>query len=78
MPEYYEIKIQSRLDPGWSDWFSGFHFTQLDGNVTLISGSLPDQTALFGLLKRIRDLNMKLISITIVNGTSTDPDHERY
>lgn len=76
MPEYYEIKIQCRLDPGWSDWFLGIQLTQLDGNVTLLSGYLPDQAALFGLLKRIRDLNVKLISVSVSNPDCTDPDHD--
>jgi len=64
MPEYYEIKIRGHLDPGWSDWFMGMKLTYLEENETLLSGSLPDQTALHGLLERIRDLNLKLISVT--------------
>ena len=64
MPEYYEIKIQACLDPGWSDWFAGLKLTHLEGNETLLSGSLPDQAALHGLLERIRDLNVTLISVT--------------
>jgi hypothetical protein len=64
MPEYYEIKIEGCLDPGWTDWFAGLKMTHLEGNTTLISGSLPDQASLHGLLERIRDLNLKLISVT--------------
>lgn len=58
MPEHYEIKIKGRLDPRWSDWFSGLKVTELEADETLISGSLPDQAALHGLLERIRDLNL--------------------
>jgi len=64
MPEYYEIKVRGHLDPRWSDWFAGLKLTHLDGDETLLSGSLPDQTALHGLLERIRDLNLALTSVT--------------
>ena len=64
MSEYYEIKIKGHLDQSWSDWFSGLQFSHLEGDVTLLAGSLPDQGALHGLLERIRDLNLKLISVT--------------
>lgn len=63
MPEYYEIKIKGHLDQRWSEWFSSLQLTHLEGNETLLSGSLPDQAALHGLLERIRDLNLTLVSV---------------
>ena len=63
MTKYYEIKIQGHLDPGWSAWFAGQKLTHLEDDATLISGELPDQAALHGLLERIRDLNLTLISV---------------
>ena len=68
MPEYYEIKIKGHLDPGWSEWFAGLKLTHLEDDVTLLSGLLPDQSALHGILERIRDFNLKLIAVT-----SADP-----
>ncbi len=64
MPEYYEIKIKGHLDPCWSDWFGGLTLTHLEGDGTLLAGQLPDQAALHGLLERVRDLNLTLISVT--------------
>ena len=62
--EYYDIKIRGHLDPHWSDWFASLNLTYLEGDETLVAGLLPDQAALYGLLERIRDLNLTLISAT--------------
>ena len=64
MPEYYEIRIKGHLDPHWSDWFAGLKLTYPEEDETLLSGPIPDQAALHGLLERIRDLNLTLISVT--------------
>jgi hypothetical protein len=64
MSEYYEIKIKGHLDQHWSESFGDLKFTYLEGNVTLLSGMLADQAAIHGVLERIRDLNLTLISVT--------------
>jgi hypothetical protein len=76
MPEHYEIKIKGHLDQRWSEWFEGLQLTYLEGDMTLLSGSLPDQAALHGLLERIRDLNLTLISVVSGSGAATDADKE--
>ena len=72
MPEYYEIKIKGYLDAKWSDWFAGLSVTHLEGGATVLSGELPDQAALHGLLERIRDLNLTLISVTCGDAPQQD------
>jgi hypothetical protein len=77
MPEYYEIKIMGHLDPCWSDWFAGLKLTHLEGDQTLLSGSLPDQPALHRLLERIRDLNLTLVSVSRGGPSTQNSNQER-
>jgi hypothetical protein len=74
MTDYYEIKIKGCLDPGWSDWFADLKLTHLEGDVTLLSGSVQDQAALHGLLKQVRDLNFTLISVVNKSLSNENPD----
>lgn len=76
MPEFYEIKIKGHLDPHWSDWLAGLKLTHLEEDETLLSGTLPDQAALHGLLERIRDLNLTLVSVTCIAPSSQDTDKD--
>jgi hypothetical protein len=61
-PTFYEIRVEGVLDSRWSSWFEGLQVTG-EGGRTLIAGPVPDQAALHGLLARIRDLNLPLISV---------------
>jgi len=74
MPEYYEINIKGHLDERWSEWFAGLKLTYLEGDVTLLSGLLPDQAALHGLLERVRDLNLALLSVNCGTPPTQDAD----
>ncbi|UCD97754.1 MAG: hypothetical protein JSV42_12385 [Chloroflexota bacterium] len=72
MPEYYEIIIKGHLDPYWSEWFEGLKLTQREEDQTVLSGMLPDQAALHGLLEHIRDLNLTLISVNTGGSSKQD------
>jgi hypothetical protein len=63
MPTIYEIRVEGQLEPGWSEWLEGMAITLLDNGETLLSGLVADQAALHGLLNRIRDMNVKLVSV---------------
>ena len=65
----YRIRIRGEVDASWSDWFSGVQIEACKNGVTVFSAELPDQAALHGLLRSIRDLGLPLISLeTVVNG----------
>jgi hypothetical protein len=62
---YYEIKIRGCLDSSWSAWFDGLMLTaDCERNETLISGEVPDQAALHGILIKVRNLGLPLIGMT--------------
>jgi len=63
----YEIRIKNHLDPCWCDWFEGWTITNLEDGEVLLTGTNVDQSALHGTLNKIRDLNLKLISVIEVN-----------
>ena len=63
----YEIRVEGEIPSRWSEWFEGLAIRQeagANGPVTVLSGPLPDQPALHGLLAKIRDFNLTLISVT--------------
>ncbi len=57
------IQIKGSIDPEWSDWLAGMQITPQAGKVTLLSGDLPDQAALFGVLSRLNSLGLALLSV---------------
>ena len=59
----YRIRVKGSLDPAWSDWFDGFTITPCGDDETLLAGSVADQVALHGVLAKIRDLGLPLLSI---------------
>jgi hypothetical protein len=63
-PTIYQIRVKGHLGPQWTDWFEGLVITLEDNGETLLSGVVVDQAALHGLLRRIRDLGMPLVSVS--------------
>ncbi len=62
----YQIRIKGHLDPRWSERFGGLTITLEENGDTLLSGPVVDQAALHGLLRKVRDLGMQLISVTSI------------
>jgi hypothetical protein len=74
----YEIRIKGHLDDQWSDWFGGLTVTLEDKGNTRLTGTVADQAALHGLLRKVRDLGMALISVNRIGPDQTDvPDVEQ-
>lgn len=62
-PGLYEIRIKGHLDKRWAEWFDGLTITPEENGITLLSGPVVDQAALHGLLRKVRDLAMPLLSV---------------
>lgn len=62
-PAIYQIRLEGQLGPEWADWFGGMSLTPAENGETLLTGPVVDQAALHGLLKKVRDLGMPLISV---------------
>ena len=58
-----EIKVEGYLDESWAEWLDGLAISHADQNETVLSGKVKDQSALYGLVAKLRDLGLKLISL---------------
>ena len=63
----YEIRLQGHLDPRWSAWFDGLTLSREADGTTVIHGAVADQAALHGLLQRVRDIGLPLLSVTRID-----------
>ena len=68
----YQIKIKGHLDNEWSEWFEGMTIEPVDGSYTIMTGPVVDDASLHGLLKKIRDLGLPLISVNRVEPGQPD------
>jgi hypothetical protein len=83
-PGQYEIRLKGHLDTRWADQFVGLSFTHASDGTTILAGPLVDQAALYGLLRKVRDLGLPLVSVILIdpkpaNGPdgNADTDHNR-
>jgi len=59
-----EIRVEGHIDETWSEWFEGFTLTHTGQNETVMTGEVPDQAALYGMINKMRDLGLSLLSVT--------------
>ena len=70
MIQHVEIRIAGHLDPAWAEWLDGFTITHTEQNETILTGSVTDQAALYGLIAKLRDMGVKLISVNFGEQTT--------
>jgi hypothetical protein len=68
----YQIRLKGHLGGQWSDWFGGLTITLEDNGETLLTGPVVDQAALFGLLRKVRDLGLPLLSVNCVESDQSE------
>ena len=68
-PMIYQIRIKGHLGREWTDWFEGLAITLEDNGETLLTGPVVDQAALHGLLRKVRDLGIPLLSVVCVKAS---------
>ena len=71
-PLIYQIRIKGHLSREWTDWFEDLTITLEENGDTLLTGPVIDQAALYGLLKKVRDLGMPLVSVSLVEPGQAD------
>lgn len=71
-PMIYQIRLKGHLGHQWTDWFGGLIITLEDDGDTLLTGPVVDQAALHGLLKKVRDLGMPLVSVNPIEPGQSD------
>ena len=71
-PQCYEIRLKGHLDDRWAEWFEGLTLTLEEEGNTLLTGPVIDQAALHGLLKKVRDLGLPLVSVNPVRPSPAD------
>jgi hypothetical protein len=73
MSDAYEIRVRGHLEPRWTSWFDGLTLTQDPDGTTVIRGEVADQAALHGLIQKVRDIGLPLVSVTSTATPSKEP-----
>jgi hypothetical protein len=76
-PLVYQIRIKGHLGQRWTEQFDGLMITLVDNGDTLITGPVVDQPALYGLLRKVRDLGMPLVSVNCIGNGSQEPSDDK-
>ena len=69
----YEIRVKGHLDGRWSEWFDGLAIANLQNGEAMLSGEIVDQSALHGVLAKVRDLGLPLMAVSKVKSVPEDP-----
>ena len=75
-PATFQIRVRGKLESKWSDWFGGFAIEPQTGDETLLTGSVVDQAALYGLLLKLHNLGLLLLSLQRQTGEKTYPNNQ--
>jgi hypothetical protein len=75
-PTHYEIRVEGQLSSSWSSWFEGMSIRHVGAEETVLSGTIADQAALHGVLMRIRDLGLPLISVMRTSAAAASAPNE--
>jgi hypothetical protein len=72
-----EIHVKSRLDENWTEWLDGFTLTHTEQDETVLTGTIKDQAALYGLMAKLRDLGVRLLAVNIGATEDGCPDENK-
>lgn len=75
-PDWYEVQVEGQINPSWFSWLEGWEITPLSDGNTLLAGPVIDQPALHGLFARLRDLNIKILSLKKCSRSASPKNQE--
>jgi hypothetical protein len=78
MTQHYEIRVKGHLDETWADWFDGMEVQHESNGETVLTLPLPDQSALHGVLNRLRDMTVQLVSVNQIEAPQPSEEHDTH